>query len=152
MRCDLLEPDKNNMEQSIQTLADTVSELLAKHWVAVGQSTYGYPFSLSVNSFIHTWVQGVTKIFIVYDDKDKPIAFAIGVLFRPLQFDCSILQIECYYAETPEVDKMLLDYIANAVRFLFVSEIWFVRPPHLESIELPGWHDKEILEFHRLVK
>lgn len=152
MRYDLLEPDKNNVEQSVQLLADTVSELLAKSWLNIGQRTYGHNFNLHINSFIHTWLQGVTKIFVAYDDTDKPVGFAIGALFRPLQFECSVLQIECYLAETPEVDKGLTDYITNALRFFSVDEIWFIRPPHLEALAFPGWHEKEVLEFHRLEK
>lgn len=152
MRFDILVPDKNNVEASIQTLGDTVAPMFAKSWVQTGGPMYNHPFNLHVQSFIMSWLQGMTKIFIAYDNSNQSIGFIIGVLYRPLQFECNVLQIECQYYETPEVEKGLLDYLVNSMRFFAVEEVWYTKTKGMSPLELNGWKEKEPLELHRLVK
>lgn len=153
MRYDLLEPDKNNIEASVQRLGDVVSSLLVKGWEqSRSENRYGHTFSLHVDSFIHTWLQGVTKIFIAYDDKDVPCGMLIGMLYRPMQFDCGVFQIESLYYETPEVKTGLLNYLKSAIRFFNATEIWCSLFPKETELNIDGWKEKESLEIRRWVK
>lgn len=153
MRYDLLEPDKNNVEASVQHLGDVVSPLLVKGWVQFGgDKLYGHDFSLHVESFIHTWLQGVTKIFVAYDDNNVPAGFIVGILYRPMQFNCSVIQIESMYYETPEVKKGLLDYLKNAIRFFNAEEIWCSFFLGDTDLGIDGWKETNTIEIRRWVK
>lgn len=150
MRFDILNPEQGS-EEAIQNLANTLGEILVKAWDKDGKDTYGKPFNLNVVALIQTWLSGSLKVFVAYDN-DKPVGFALGINFRPMQFTCNVLSIDTFYAETEEAERGLLAYISDAVRFLGVEEVWFTKPKDRVSLKLDGWEPKESLELCRLIK
>ena len=104
-RIDILEPDKD-INIALDDLTREFAPLYTASWVNEKQRIYGKPFDMNVQTFAQLWFTKALKIFMAWDEHDKPVGYLIGIPFRPLA------------------------YMENAVRFMGCDEVWISLGEH----------------------
>lgn len=155
---DILEADKD-LNKAVDQLGNAISVLYKQSWDENMKDQHsGKPFNLNIGVFVDMWVNGVLKLFMVYDkeDNNKPVGFLIGMVFRPLPYDARVFQIEEWYVapEHREVaEQMLLDHVMNAVRYMTCDEVWTYGDKKGDAPNITGnWKRANCFHRYRFVK
>ena len=115
---DILEPPAGDPGQALDDMGKAVAPLMAEAWKENGRFYGGRPFSLNAPALAQMWVSGDLKIFVAYDEEQKPCGYLAGLVFRPLQFDSRIFQITEWFGRTPEAERVLFQTALGAMKFL----------------------------------
>ena len=150
---DLLEPKPNKLEESLALLQSDIFPLYVKHWQEELEPHYHKDFEPHLQLFIDMWVRGGMKIFVAYEN-GHAVGFVIGILFRPLQYTASVLQIQDSYTDNrSDVADAFNKYISNALRILGCNEVWYDTQYRNDCIRLAGeWIEQEEMRIRRFVK
>lgn len=126
---DILEP-KQDPEESVRLASTVLAPLYQKCWQEEQEPHYGKPFDLHAQLFLDLWFTGGSKIFLARErsGENKPIGFLIGMLFRPIQYNAHVFQVQDWYAGgRADVEQELFDHVVSALRFIGCDEVWVGR-------------------------
>lgn len=151
-RIDILEPD-DDLNIAVDNLGNEIGKIYYEAWQQDKEKNYGKPFNLNVNAFTLLWFNKSLRIFVAYNEKDEPVGFLIGMVFRPLPYEANVFQIEDWYTRGDEaLKKQLFDFVVNAIRFIGCDEIWVAdhdgKAPDLGM----RWKEKNTFHLRRYVK
>lgn len=153
---DILEPDKD-LNKAVDQLADTLGVLYRRSWDDDKRQAYNdKPFNLNIGAFAQMWNMGTIRIFVAYDQATrKSVGFLIGMIFRPLPYDANVFQIEDWYALPDcrdEVEPMLFDHVAQAVRYIGCNEVWSSADNDGRAPAIAGWKTANCFNRYRYIK
>lgn len=150
---DLLEPNKD-LNVALDNLGNNLAVLYQECWDKNQRQFYGdKPFDLAINTFASMWFHGDMKLFMVYDDSNKPIGFLTGVKFRPMSYDAQVFQIhEWYVRGDAAIEQALFDHVVSAIRILGCQEIWCGVHPENPTPRVKGWKKERDFITQRYVK
>lgn len=123
MSCKLVWCPKTG-EAAGEFFATQLGPLLERHWDKETTRT-GIPHGLDVPSFLAAWEQKGILVIMAYN-AETPVGFLIAYKFRPLFFLRTILNVERWYADTPEVEKDMFDYLVTVVPVMGVDQVHVV--------------------------
>ena len=125
---DILEP-KQDPEESVRLASTVLAPLYQKCWQEEQEPYYGKPFDLHAQLFLDLWFTGGSKIFLARRrGSDEAIGFLVGMLFRPIQYNAHVFQVQDWYAGgRADVEQELFDHVVSALRFIGCDEIWVGR-------------------------
>ena len=72
------------------------------------------------------WLSGDLKIFVAYDEKQEPVGYLSGVVYRPLQYETRAFAIQSWWAPTEDAKAVLFKTALDAMKFLGVPEAFAV--------------------------
>jgi hypothetical protein len=151
MHVDILEP-KNDVTTSVEELGRIIGGLYPEAWDKRKIYYSDKQFDLNINAFATVWLDGVMKVFVVYDRENNPVGFLCGVVMRPLPFKAMVFNVHEHYAKTGEQEQALIDYVVQAVKILGCDELW-IHSYGDEKIALgPTWKHANTANIQRYVK
>lgn len=128
MRYDILEPT-DDRDASLSRLVAELAPLYSESWYKDKAERMGNPpYDMNVGVFVNMWFSKIMKIFIAYDDADKPVGYLLGLAFRPLTHNRQIFQIEDWYMKKGN-ETGIFDYVYNALKFMGVDQIQVSHAP-----------------------
>lgn len=153
---DILEPSKD-LNTAVDQLGTKIGDLYREAWDKHMKANYNdKPFSLNATVFVNMWLSGIIKLFMVYNKADNtPVGFLVGMTFRPMPYEANVFQIEDWYVrdEHRDAERVLLDHVVNAVRYMSCDEIW---APNDNSGNAPSlgskWKKANTFGRHRYIK
>ena len=151
---DILEP-KQDPEESVKLASTVLAPLYQKCWQEEQEPHYGKPFDLHAQLFLDLWFTGGSKIFLARErgGENKPIGFLIGMLFRPIQYNAHVFQIQDWYGGgRADVEQQLFDHVVNALRFIGCDEVWVGKSMKAAPSLGSGWQLKNTFSINRYVK
>ena len=150
---DLLEPKPNKLEESLALLQSDVFPLYVKHWQEELKPHYHKDFEPHLQLFIDMWVRGGLKIFVAYED-GKAVGFVIGIVFRPLQYTASVMQVQDSYTDhRSDISEAFSKYIYSALRILGCNELWYDMQYRSGGPRLGDeWVEQEEIRIRRFIK
>lgn len=136
---DLFEPT-NDTDTSLNRLTSEFAPLHVKSWNETKAKRYSKPYDLNVGAFTAMWMNRTLRVFMAYED-GRPVGYLTGFVFRPMQYQASVFQVEDWYTgNNSEMEKGLFDYVLNAVRFMGCEEILITNDVDQPQQELGhGW-------------
>ena len=126
---DILEP-KQDLEESVGLTSTLMAPLYQKCWKEEQEEYYGKPFDLQAQLFLDLWFTGGSKIFLAREreGEQKPIGFLVGMLFRPIQYNAHVFQVQDWYSGgRADVEQELFNHAISALRFIGCDEVWVGR-------------------------
>lgn len=152
LEVDLLEPTPTKPEQAINTLRDTLMPLYTKWWTEIAQSQYDKPLNMHISLFLELWFGGGLKC-VVAKENGKAVGFAVCIMFRPLQYEASVLQIHDMYASgSNAVADKLWEYIEQLARMLNCNELWFDEHSRCRCVNSARWREQKPMMIRRFTK
>lgn len=104
--------------------------LLQKHWdIETGRT--GEPHGLDVPSFMAAWEQKGIVLIMAYEG-EQAVGFMVAYQYRPLFFLRTVMNIERWYAETPEVERVMFEYLWTVLPVMNID--------HVHAVEHEGQH------------
>lgn len=136
---DLFEPSKSN-DESLERLTKEFAPLHMQSWETVKKRHYNKPYDLNVAAFAALWLNRSLKIFMAYEET-KPVGYLMGFVFRPMQYQASVFQVEDWYTgNNQEVEDGLFDYMYEGLRFMGIDEVLLNIGDTEKAPDLgPGW-------------
>ncbi len=136
---DLFEPSDNN-DESLDRLSKEFAPLHVKSWEKVKHRHYNKAYDLNVAAFASLWLSKSLKIFIAYEET-TPVGYLMGFLFRPMQYQATVFQVEDWYTgNNREMEEGLFDYMYEGLRFMGVDEVLLSVGANETPMNLgPGW-------------
>lgn len=149
----LLEYDPTSIEGSFRLLTDVLMPLYNEYWQTICKPLYDVEFSPKAEAFMSIWATGIGKVLIAYRD-DKPVGFLVGTVYRPMQFDATVLHVQDYYCDHDnEVMHSLFTKLDEIARILSCTEIWFEKCDHdVRPMINSSWRAKNIIEMTRFTR
>ena len=151
---DILEPKQDPNESSVM-LSKIIAPLYQRCWSEEQEPYYKKSFDLQVQLFLNLWFTGGSKIFIAYEKvTERPLGFLLGILFRPMQFNAHVFQVQEWYSGgRDDMEKELFAYAFNAIRFIGCDEFWVGRPKNKALPDFgPSWRLENSFSIDRFVK
>jgi hypothetical protein len=114
-----------------------IGPLLQKHWDAETERT-GISHGLDVPSFLAAWEQKGILVIMAYEG-ETPVGFLIAYKFRPLFFLQTVLNVERWYAESPDIERQLFDYLLTVLPVMGIDQVHAVEhvgqtvPAHVKT-------------------
>ena len=122
MNYDMLEPSADP-NASLDALTKVFSPLYTESWTREKAPKRGIAFALNVGAFANLWLSKSLRIFIAYDDNQKPQGYLIGMLYRPLTHNVNTFQIEDWYMRNGQSTRGLFDHVYSVLRYMGVDEV-----------------------------
>lgn len=132
IRYEYLEPDQK-LSDCAPIVATQILPLMQLYWKERGENVYKQPFMFNVEAFINQFWAGCFTIVVAYEE-DTPVGFLLGIKFVPMCFRRNVIQIEEIYGPSPEIEKGMLEYLCNILKFQDLKELWVQNIP---GVELP---------------
>lgn len=148
---DLLEPVPSKPEQSIDLIKKDLLPLYAEFWQKVAQPQYDRPWNMHVALFLELWFGGGLRC-VIAKENGRAVGFAVCIIFRPLQFEASVLQIHDMYAPDANVEREMWQYIDNLAKILNCNELWLDKSCRLNPQLSHKWNMKAPTTIERYVK
>ena len=99
------------------------------------------------------WLSGDLKIFVAYDERQEPVGYLSGVVYRPLQYETRAFAIQSWWAPDDEAKAVLFGTALDAMKFLGVPEAFAVLRDGESLPALPAkWKESGRQSQVRLVK
>lgn len=148
---DLVEPTPTKPTEAVEVLRESVFPMYLRFWEENIQANYNKLFNPHIALFIEMWFGGGLRILIAKDN-DKTVGFAVCVLFRPLQYQASVLQVhDLYDGKNMAVTKALIDYIEQMAKMLNCDEIWYDQH-NTNAMFSARWQEQQPMTIRRFIK
>lgn len=152
---DILEPKRNSMENTIQLISKEFLPLYQEYWQNVAKPKVGRDFNPHIQAIVELWLNGGFKIFVTRDENNTMTGFATCMVYRPLQYNANVLQIQDIYSrEGVQGYKDIVAYLGNASKLLNCNEILCTTRVEKFDFHWFGntWEQREMDIYYRLVK
>ena len=150
---DILEVPVGDKSAAPEAMGRAVAPLMAKAWESDRKFFGDKPFSLNAQAMAQLWLSGDLKIFVAYDERQEPVGYLSGVVYRPLQYETRTFAIQSWWAPTDEAKAVLFKTALDAMKFLGVPEAFAVLRDGERIPALPArWRETGRQEQVRLVK
>ncbi len=121
---DMPEVKANDAERAIAILRDEVFPLYLRYWDEEVRPLSNQPFNPHLQLFIEMWFSGGLKLVIAKENA-VTVGFATCIVFRPLQYQATVLQIhDAYASRRADVQQEMSNYISTMAKILGCNEIW----------------------------
>ena len=150
---DILEVPEGDKSAALEAMGRAVAPLMAKAWETDRKFFGDRPFSLNAQAMAQLWLSGDLKIFVAYDERQEPVGYLSGVVYRPLQYETRAFAIQSWWAPDDEAKAVLFGTALDAMKFLGVPEAFAVLRDGESLPVLPAkWKESGRQSQVRLVK
>jgi hypothetical protein len=123
---DILEVPEGDKTAALEAMGRAVAPLMAKAWEDDRKFFGDKPFNLNAPAMAQLWLSGDLKIFVAYDERQEPVGYLSGVVYRPLQYEARVFAIQSWWAPTEDAKAVLFKTALDAMKFLGVPEAFAV--------------------------
>ena len=149
---DLLDPTPAKPEQAIAVLKDTILPLYVQYWQEYAYSKYNKEFNPHIQLLLELWFGGGLRFFVARDD-GKAVGFAVCIIFRPLQYQATVMQVhDLYDSHNIEVAQALFDYINTTSRVLNCDELWYEEYRNTGATFGSRWIEQPHMDIRRFTR
>ncbi len=150
---DILEPTKD-FDSAVERLNSVAGKLYAESWARQHEPIYHKPFALDAQSFVSMWMNRGLKVLVAYDEKQEPVGYLLGIVFRPMTYDSSIFMVEDWYVRDNRTDVLdgLFGYMEQAIKFIGCEEVRITTSKTDRVPRLSGWKPDAEFIMTRYVK
>ena len=99
---DILEVPEGDKSAALEAMGRAVAPLMAKAWESDRKFFGDRPFSLNAQAMAQLWLSGDLKLFVAYDERQEPVGYLSGVVYRPLQYETRAFAIQSWWSPTDE--------------------------------------------------
>lgn len=150
---DILEPD-SDLTIAVDNLQHELGALYKESWDTDKRAAYGdKPFALNIEAFARMWFTKSLKIFMAYDERNDPIGFLVGIVFRPLPYEATVFQVEDWFTRgNKEVERGLFQHVTNAIRYIGCDEIWASDKANRDADFGTNWKNANSFTLNRYIR
>ena len=123
---DILEVPEGDKSAALEAMGRAVAPLMAKAWEEDRTFFGDRPFNLNAQAMAQLWLSGDLKLFVAYDERQEPVGYLSGVVYRPLQYETRAFAIQSRWSPSHDTKAVLFKTALDAMKFLGVPEAFAV--------------------------